>query len=81
MKVKKQLRRLKTMLDDSQRNNVKSRDELKALLSKMKSKERHLVKKMSIEKDEKVMAHLEKEVAMLHAQRKKGIKVLKELSK
>lgn len=80
MNVTKQLKKLQAMLDASTRERFKQRDELKELLHKLKSKEKHLAEKAKGESDSDRKEHLNHEVALLHAQRKKGIRVLKVLN-
>lgn len=79
MKVIKQFKKLQTYLDADERDNDKKRDKLKKLLGKMKSKEKHLIDKIDNAKDSKDKARLKQEVALLHAQRKKGLKALKKI--
>ncbi len=79
MKAIKQLKKLQAILDADTRARYMKRDKLKNLLCKMKSKEKHLARKINDTRDSKEKSRLEQEVALLHTQRKKGLKALKKL--
>lgn len=79
MKLKKQLKKLRGMLDARSREQVKHREDLRHLLHKMKSKEKELSAKAADEPDDGRRARLEAKVEMLHAQRRKGIRALRKI--
>lgn len=51
------------------------------VLKKLKKKETDLKNKLKNEKNENAQKELQKQLAVVHAQRKKGIKALKKLKK
>ena len=79
MKVKNQLKKLQKLLDAETRERNNHREGMKRLLLKMKLKEKALVEKVKIETDEEKLQRLKKKIDMLHAQRKKGILVLRKI--
>jgi len=81
MKLGKLTRKLEDFLDADARERKEHRDEMKVLLRKMKDKEKSLLAKALVEFDEKRLDALRKQIDMVHAQRKKGINALKELTK
>jgi len=80
MNIRQQIRKLQVLLDGSRRERKTHQDEMKTLLHKMKLKERRLLEEARTELDEDKLARLRTEIDMLHAQRLKGIKALKELN-
>ena len=79
MKRKKLLKMLAKVLDMEGRDQRKHRDELKALLKKLKLKKVELEEKMALEKDERKRKRLGKELEIINAQRLKGLKALQDL--
>ena len=79
MKRKKLLKTLAKVLDMEGRNQRKHRDELKALLKRLKAKKVELEQKMALEKDERKRKRLSKEIEIIDAQRLKGLKALQNL--
>lgn len=79
MKRKKLLKTLAKVLDMEGRNQRKHRDELKALLKRLKAKKVELEQKMALEKDERKRKRLSKEIEIIDAQRLKGLKALQDL--
>jgi len=80
MKLRKLVRKLDDFLDADARERKEHRDEMKALLRKMKDKEKSLSARALAEFDENKRSALRKQIEMVHAQRKKGIDALKKLS-
>jgi len=78
MKTRKLLEKLMGYLDADARQRKKERDDIKAVLKKLKRREKKLKNQLGDEKDEKKHAALQGEIDILHAQRKKGVKLLKE---
>lgn len=79
MKIRKQLRKLQELLDVETRERENRRDDLKRLLRKMKAKERELGERALAATDPEEAARLRRKIDMLHAQRKKGVRALREL--
>ena len=79
MKRKKLLKTLAKVLDMEGRDQRKHRDELKALLKKLKLEKVELEEKMVLEKDERKRKRLGKELEIINAQRLKGLKALQDL--
>jgi hypothetical protein len=79
MKTKKLLARLKTYMDADQRAQVKQADALKDVLAKLKKKERQLRDKVADCDDDQARKKLELKLAVCHAQRKKGLALLKQI--
>jgi len=78
MKTRKLLEKLVNYLDADARQRKKERDDMKAVLKKLKRREKKLKKQLEDENDEQKKAALQGEIDILHAQRKKGVKLLKE---
>lgn len=79
MTLKKKIRKLQNFLDADKRERKANREEMKTLLMKLKQKEKYLLNKTVMEFDQDKLTRLRKEIDMLHAQRLKGVKALKEL--
>jgi len=79
MKRKKLLKTLANFLDMDGRKQRKHREELKALLKKLREKKVELEQKMLLEKDERKRKRLGKELEIINAQRLKGLKALEDL--
>jgi hypothetical protein len=79
MKLKKLQARLGALLDADQRAQIKQSSAIKELLHKLKKKERHLKEKLAECEDETRRKKLETRLAVCHAQRQKGLTLLKEL--
>ncbi len=78
MKTKKLLGKLREYFDDQSRARKEKRTSLKKLLKKMRIKEKELKHKLEHERDAEQAAKIEAKIALLHAQRKKGVALLKE---
>ena len=79
MKTRKIQARLKDLLSADRRAQVKQADAIKELLAKLKKKERHLRDKLSNCKDDEDSKKLKVKIAVCHAQREKGLTILKEI--
>ena len=75
----KLLEKLKSYLNAEQREQLAKYDSLKNVLRKLKKKEKALRAKLENEQDEIICSQLSKKVDILYSQRKKGIKLRKEL--
>ena len=78
MSENKLLTRLKSYLDLSSKHRKKKSDELKIIIRKIRKKEKALIIECRNTKS-KQQKTLQKRIAILHAQRKKGLKALKKI--
>ncbi len=78
MKQKKLLEKLKTFFDSSAREREKQKSDVKNILKKLKKRERNLKKKLDSEDDVDKRNSIQKKIDVVYAQRKKGIKLIKE---
>ncbi len=78
MKQKKLLEKLKTFFDSDAREIAKQKSDIKDILKKLKKKERHLKQKLDAEHDEEKRNRIQQKIDIIYAQRKKGIKLIKE---
>ena len=76
---KKLLGMLGDIFDMKAHEREKKKNELKQVLRKLKAKEADLIKKLRQEKDKAKNEKLRQKVDILHAQRKKGLLLLREL--
>jgi len=76
MKTRKLLDRLTGFLDGSTRQRNQEKDDLKTVLKKLKEKELKL-RKHCDEASGEERKKLEQEARIVHAQRKKGVRLLK----
>ncbi|MES9884131.1 MAG: hypothetical protein ABW185_25070 [Sedimenticola sp.] len=81
MKRKKLLKKLADYLNLNKHQLHKRIQKLKDILKQLREKERRLIKAHKEEKDEKKRQRLRKELDIIHAQRAKGIKMVKTLSR
>ncbi len=79
MKQKKLLDKLKMFFDSNTREREKQKSDFKDILKKLKKRERKLKKKLDAEKKPGKQKLLKQEINVIYAQRKKGIKLIKEL--
>ncbi len=79
MATNKLLEKLSIFLGAERRAQVTKYDSIKQVLKKLKKKQHALKDKLKKEHDEKTRKGLKKEISVISAQRKKGIKILKEL--
>ncbi len=81
MTEKNLLSRLEAYLDLNAKRRKKKADELKAIIGKLKKKEKSLIAEYKKAGKGKKRERLEKRCTILHAQRKKGLKALKKINK
>ena len=79
MKTKKILSRLKTLINADRRAQVKQADAIKQLLAELRKKERRLCEKLANCEDRKERKKLQIKQAVCHAQREKGVAILKDI--
>jgi predicted nucleic acid-binding Zn-ribbon protein len=77
MKTRKLLDKLVAYLDGDARKRKKEKDEIKAVLKKLKRREKKLKNLLDETKDADKRTALQKEIDIVHAQRKKGVRLLK----
>ncbi len=78
MKQQKLLDKLIEFFDSDKRERRKQKEDIAVILKKLKNRERKLKVKLSLEKSKKVCKKLQQDIDIVYAQRKKGIKLLKE---
>ena len=81
MKRKRLLRKLADYLDLDRRAMLEKRDKIKQILKQLKEKEKKLRQKADEEAEEEKKSRYHRELAILRAQRLKGIRTLRELRK
>ncbi len=79
MATNKLLAQLSDFFDSKKRMQREKIKSLKVLLKKLKKRSKELNQKLSSEKNSKAKQALEKEILIVQAQRKKGLKLLKKL--
>lgn len=79
MKTNDLLKAVKNFVDSNRRERMAKYDSLKRLMKKLKTKQNSLKEKINTESDNKIKVRLEEELKVLKAQRKKGLRLLKEL--
>jgi len=78
MKQKKLLEKLKTFFDSDARERKKQKSDVKDILKKLKKRERNLKEKLESEDNVDKRNRIQKKIDVVYAQRKKGIKLIKE---
>jgi hypothetical protein len=73
------LKTVKNFVDTSRRERITRYESLKRLMKKLKIKQNLLKEKVKTESDKKFKKRLEEKLRVIKAQRKKGLKLLKEL--
>ncbi len=73
------LDKLKSFFDLEDRERSKQKKDIKILLKKLKTRERKLKNKLDNEKKSEKRKRIQQEIDVIYAQRKKGIKLIKEL--
>ena len=81
MKVHNLVRRLEELLSAKKRARRARIDSMRQVLKKLRKKERDLEEKLRKEPDRGARKKLERKVRIAHAQRKKGVKSLKEFTR
>ena len=79
MKQEKLLDKLKIFFDSDARERKKQKSDIKDILKKLKKRERKLKGKLDAENNAGKRKHFQQEIDVIYAQRKKGIKLIKEL--
>ena len=81
MKIRKLLAKARALLDPKERKNKAQKKNLKHVLKKLRKKEKTLLKRLETEPSKSKSAKMTEQIKLAHAQRKKGLKVLKSLKK
>ncbi len=81
MRVKKLLNKLKDILSEERKVQLKKYSSLKKVLKSLRAEKTRLEVELKREKDEDARQEIESRLKIISAQRKKGIKVLKELKR
>lgn len=81
MKLSKLLEKTRSLLDPKERKNKAQKKNLKQVIKKLRKKEKSLLKSLKSESSKPKAAKIKEQAALAHAQRKKGLKVLKNLKK
>ncbi len=73
------LKTIENFVDTNRRERIKRYESLQRLMKKLKIKQNQLKDKVKNESNKKFKKRLEEKIRVLKAQRKKGLKLLKEL--
>lgn len=79
MKLKKLLEEAEILLNTEDGKRKKRMKDLKSILEKLRKREKRLNKKIAQTDSKEDKKRLNKKMALAHAQRKKGLKVLKRM--
>ena len=81
MKLSKLLEKTKALLDPKERKSKAQKKNLKHVIKKLRKQEKALLKSLENESSKDKAAKIQDQVNLAHAQRKKGLKILKDLKK
>lgn len=81
MKIRKLIEKAQSVLDADDRKTKAQKKSLKHVVKKLRKHEKSLQKRYRDEKSDAMSAKLEDEIKLAHAQRKKGLQLLKDLKK
>lgn len=79
MKLKNIFKKFEGILDSEEQSRKSKRKHLEHVLNKLRKFERETTARLKLETDESTKKHLKKKIALSHAQRKKGVRVLQKL--
>ncbi|MCW8964425.1 MAG: hypothetical protein OQL16_11570 [Gammaproteobacteria bacterium] len=79
MKTGKLLTAIREFFDENKKKQRKKKEHLKEVLARLKRKQKKLEQKLDKANNSKVRKRFRKDIAIIRAQRKKGIKFLKSL--
>ncbi len=79
MKIKKLIKKARLFLDSEERNRKEKKKYLKHVLRKLSKHEKKLLDRLEGASSDEERASVEKRLALVHAQRKKGLGLVKEL--
>lgn len=81
MKIRKLLDKAKALLDPKERRKKVKKKTLKRVIKKLRKHEKGLLKKLKNEPSKPQSSKLTERIKLVHAQRKKGLEVLKDIEK
>ena len=81
MKTPKLLKKVEKILDADDAKQRKHAKCFKEILNKLKKRKAHLKDKLKDTKSEKDRKRIQRDLAIIHTQRKKGLQALKDLKK
>ena len=79
MKMRKILQKVQDFLDADSRSQQQQKDSISEVLEKLKEKEKKLQDELEHAVDAQEKDKLERKITVCHAQRKKGLAILKQL--
>ena len=79
MKMRKILQKVQDFLDADSRSQQQQKDSISEVLEKLKGKEKKLQSELEHSVDTEEKDKLERKIAVCHAQRKKGLAILKQM--
>jgi len=79
MNIKKLFAKADTFLNSDKRKRKEKKKCLKHVLKKLRKQEENFNSRLQDESDDEVIRKLNKKIALVHAKRKKGVALLKEL--
>lgn len=81
MKIRKLIEKAQALLDPREHKSKEQKKNLKHVIKKLRKHEKSLIKRLETESSKSKAAKLQEKINLAHAQRKKGLKVLKNLKK
>ena len=81
MKLKKLFKKAENFLDSDERSRKEKKKCIKHVLKKLRKYENEINEQIKDESSEESIKHLKKRIALTHAQRRKGMNLLKSLKK
>lgn len=81
MKIKKLLEKAESFLNSDERSRKEKKKSIKRVLNKLRKYENEINDQLDNESDDEARKLLQKKIALAHAQRKKGLDLLKQLKK
>ncbi len=79
MKIRKLLEKAQALLDPKERKSKAQKKNLKQVIQKLRKHEKSLNQRLESEPSKSKAAKIQEGIDLAHAQRKKGLKVLKSL--
>ena len=79
MSIRKLLKKAKSFLSAEDRKRKEKKKFLSRVIKKLKKHEKNLIENLKTEQDKKTLSKIKEEIALTHAQRKKGLKMLKKI--
>lgn len=81
MKIRKLIEKAQALLDPTEHKSKEQKKNLKHVIKKLRKHEKSLIQRLETESSKSKSAKLQEKINLAHAQRKKGLKVLKSLKK